>query len=331
MNTKLGICIPTYKRPDQLQLCVRSIIAAARSHDVPIFIADDSADSTNAQTLEQLKKEYHHIYVVLNQKNLGIDGNIVNAVNICECEYAWLLGEDDRMQPHGIDTVLSLLTKDHFPNYPFIYTNYASVDDAIQYYLNPRALPLKEDTIKPAEYFLTHHSWAAAFIGGCIIRTETWQTVEHEKYMGTYFAHVGSILESIAGNKVYLVADSLILNRCGEPRLFTWSDSTFDVAGGWKKMMSLLEGVYTKALCDQATELFENAHGLYTYKFLCYARADYAYRMQHYHQYLRPFGKSKTYMVIAKIIALTPPHIFRAIRYGLTLYRKYTKPAVNMV
>ena len=43
-NQRLGICIPTYKRPDQLWLCVQSVIAAAAPYDVPICIADDSAD-----------------------------------------------------------------------------------------------------------------------------------------------------------------------------------------------------------------------------------------------------------------------------------------------
>ncbi len=331
MNTKLGICIPTYKRPDQLLLCVRSVITASRSHDVPVFIADDATDSTNKQAFEQLKKEYAHIHIVPNKKNLGIDGNIINAVNICECEYAWLLGEDDRMQPDGVDTILSLLNKDDFADYPFIFNNYSSVDDTIQYYLNSKVLPLEKDMVESAETFLTQHSWAAGFIGGCIIKTEPWQQVAHDKYIGTYFAHVGSILEMIQGKKVYLVARSLILNRCGEPRLFTWSDSTFDVAGGWKAMMDLLDGTYPLEIRALGTQLFESAHGLYTFRFLCYVRADYAFRLEHVNRYLVSLGRSHTYLAIARLIALTPPALFRIIRFFLTQYRKRSNPAVTTI
>ena len=72
MNKLLGICIPTYKRPDQLKLCIESIIQAARPFDVPIFIADDSVDTTNHAVLNHLARDYPHLFITANDENLGI-------------------------------------------------------------------------------------------------------------------------------------------------------------------------------------------------------------------------------------------------------------------
>ena len=288
MNTLLGICIPTYKRPDQLVQCIHSIITAARPYDVPIFVADDSADATNDAAYIELHGVYPHIYVTRNSTNLGIDRNILNSVSICTCEYAWIIGEDDRLLPSGIEEVLSLLSGLDHEHWPFIYANYASVDAGIHYYLKQRVLPLQEDLIEIAEHFFIHHAWAAGFIGGCVINTKAWAKIEPAPYIGTYFAHVGIIMEMLHGFQVYLIARPQVLNRCGELRLFTWSDVTFPVAGGWRQMTRQLEPFYGVTICQQAAQRFEDAHGLYTCRFLCYARADYAYRYAHYLEYIRP-------------------------------------------
>lgn len=121
---------------------------------------------------------------------------------------------------------------------------------------------------------------------------------------------------------MYLVAKPLVLNRCGEPRLFTWTDSMFSVVAGWKEMTQLLHDVYPQPLCEKAAEQFEQAHGLYTLRFLCYARADYAYRLKHYHEYLAPLERGFPYNAMARLIAATPPPVFRTIRFFLTMYRR---------
>lgn len=329
MNTKLGICIPTYKRPDQLSACVKSIIAAAAPFEVPIFISDDSADATNKQVLVELSNDYPYIFITTNEKNLGIDKNILQSVNICKCEYAWMIGEDDRLQADGIETIMPLLDKHSGDEWPFFFVNYASVDADIKLYLKEQALEIDEDIIEPTDMFLSQHSWAAGFVGGCIVNTKLWNTINQKRYVGTYFAHVGTILEMLHNSKVYLVARSLVLNRCGEPRLFTWSDSTFNVAGGWKEMMTLLESTYPPQLCQQAIKQFEKAHGLYSFRFLCYARADYAYRLKDYNEFLKPLYHSITYRSIAKLIACTPPQLFKVIRFVITGYRRIAKPAVT--
>ncbi|MBM9538193.1 glycosyltransferase family 2 protein [Desulfobulbus alkaliphilus] len=328
MNSLLGICIPTYKRPDQLTACVRSILLAASHHEVPVYIADDSTDETNEQAIKQLQREYPFIFTSKNKANLGIDKNILNAVDLCPCKYAWMMGEDDRLTPDAVDQILGLLSSLDSEQWPFIFVNYASVDADIHYYLNRQVLPLEEDLIESAEQFLVSHAWAAGFIGGCIVNTTAWEKIEREHYIGTYFAHIGIIMEMIQGRQVHLVARPLVLNRCGEPRLFTWSDATFTVAGGWGQLMQRLVPIYGRELCQRATMAFEAAHGLYSLRFLCYTRADYAYRTKHYREFIQPLTRSRGYQLLARIIAYTPPALFYSLRFVISRYRRMVNPKV---
>lgn len=94
--TSLGICIPTYKRPDFLRRCVLSAITSANGRPLRIFIADDSVSDINAALLLELTTVHPFVQVNRNQRNLGIDANIQRVVDLCDCDYAWLIGEEDR-------------------------------------------------------------------------------------------------------------------------------------------------------------------------------------------------------------------------------------------
>ncbi|HOE00758.1 MAG TPA: glycosyltransferase, partial [Kiritimatiellia bacterium] len=163
MNTLLGISIPTYKRPEQLLATVRSVAAAGGlEHEIPVYIADDSLDDTNVATLATLAGEYPFLMVRRNERNLGIDGNILNSVNINECRYAWLLGEDDRLVPGAVTKMLAVLESS---TAPFLYANYSSVNSDFSRVLKPASLALAGDAVQSADTFWRQSAWSAGFIG----------------------------------------------------------------------------------------------------------------------------------------------------------------------
>lgn len=322
-NTKLGICIPTYKRPDQLRACVQSIIRSCRSHQVPIFISDDSTDDTNIQVIQELLTDYPHIIHDRNPKNLGIDRNILKSVDICSCRYAWIIGEDDRMVPEGVSTVLSVMEASE-TEWPFIYVNYASVDEDLKVVLNEKSLPLKVDTRMRAEEFFESDAWSIGFIGGCVINHRLWETTHRERYLDTYFAHVGMILEFLKGRELYLISAPLVLNRCGTARIFTWTHTAFEVMYGWSHMTKALEPIYGAEACENASESMDEAHGTGTMLWYGYLRADGAFSLKIFHKHIRHAKHGILHKSGAWLIAVAPPVIFRAIRWGLTHFRRKT-------
>ena len=315
----LGFCIPTYRRPEQLLRCVRSIIRSAARYQVPIHVADDSADDSNVAALAALRAEYPLVFHHRNEKNLGIDGNILHSVDLCQARHAWIMGEDDRVTPHAVPAVLEVLAGGERP---FVYVNYASVDEDVSLVLRERSLPLAADGEKSAEEFLAQDAWSAGFIGACVVDKSLWAAVRSGRYLGTYFAHVGTIMEYLRGRRAYLLAEPVVLNRSGTPQLFTWKGSTFDVLHGWKRMVDLLREIYPAEVCDRATEAFRRAHGIGSVPFFAYLRADGALDRAVYQRHVRRGPYPPLARRTAWWIARAPRQLFQAARWVLGRARR---------
>lgn len=315
----LGIAIPTYRRPDQLSRCVASIIRSAGPHQVPIHIADDSTDDTNLAAITELRARYPFLVHHRNPRNLGIDGNIVHAVDLCESRHVWIMGEDDRMKPEAIATMLSVLESGERA---FVYVNYASVDDDLSMVLAERSLPLERDTEMGADEFFAISAWSIGFIGACVIRKDLWSTVRAERYLGTYFAHAGRILEYLRGRRASLVAQPLVLNRCGTPRTFSWAHSTFEVLNGWDRMVELLRDSYPAEVCASAAASFRRAHGIGTIRLFCYLRADAVLDKDVHEKYVRHGPYPALSRRLSWWISRTPSALFQAVRWCLMAVRR---------
>lgn len=242
----------------------------------------------------------------------------MKSVDLCSCEYAWLLGEDDRLLPGAISSVLDVIKRE---DPPFIYVNYKSVDSSMKIVLKDRSLPLINDDKVESSEFLAKDAWSIGFIGACIVRTELWRIIKADRYIGTYFAHVGRIMEYLKGKSPFRIAEPLVLNRCGSPGSFSWTDSTFDVVSGWKRLMKVLEPLYGETVCQDSVRSFEQAHGLNSLYFLAYLRADSAFNSEMFRRMILPSQKSDGYKIGAWAIARTPPILFQGIRYLLNQVR----------
>ena len=312
MNSALGISIPTYKRPEQLLETVRSVIAAGgREFEIPVFISDDSMDATNEAVLEALKAEHPFIRVFRNEKNLGIDGNILRSVDVNTCRHAWLLGEDDRLVPGAVARVLRVLEKE---DAPFVYVNYASVNADFSQTLKPESLRLREDARMSADRFWRACAWSAGFIGACVVRKADWERVDRSRYVGTWFAHVGSIMELCRGREIPMIAEPLVRNRCGTTEVFTWTSSLMDVLDGWRRLCVLLEPLYGAEACRESLRSFRRAHGLGTVKFLAYARAGGALTPEVVREQILPGGESAWFKGEAWMLSRLPAGWFRALQ-----------------
>ena len=231
------------------------------------------------------------------------------------------MGEDDRMTRHAVTAMLDVL--EQAPGeIAFAYANYASIDEDVSIILKERSLPLTHATIESAEQFFRRHAWSMGFIGACVVHKGLWGAVRQEPYLDTYFAHVGVIMESLHGKDVYLVAEPLVLNRCGTARTFTWIDQTFDVLSGWSRLMESLQPLYGEDACRESLASFEAAHGLNSLRFLCYTRADGAFTPDVYRRRIAGGDRGKAYRGAAALVSVTPTVLFRVIRWGIQSARK---------
>jgi hypothetical protein len=73
-----------------------------------ILILDNHSNTPIKQTLEDLIKEYSHIEieVIRNSNNIGLTANILRCFELCNDDWLWILGDDDKVKDGAINQIL---------------------------------------------------------------------------------------------------------------------------------------------------------------------------------------------------------------------------------
>lgn len=304
LSTLIGFCIPAYKRPALLEKCLDSIIRNAKPYSIPIFISDDSGDLSNSVLLNKKIHEYDRIFVHRNKKNIGIDENIINSISLCTAKYAWLIGEDDLLAEGAVEKLYTVIVNNE--DLPFVAANYCRVSNDYSRVINPNVFAINADLLIRAELFIEQYIWAIGFIGACIVNKKYWLKSNSDQFIGTYFAHIATILPMIKDKNVFVIATPMVLNRAEDSNSFSWKDKAFDVYYGWERMLAnVCIKHYNKKLFFRA---LKNSQILFMKKSLVWLislRAEGILTPQTYYEYMR--GRYNLfYSLIAFIISMIP-------------------------
>jgi hypothetical protein len=204
--------------------------------------------------------------------------------------------------------------------WPFVYVNYAALSNDFSRVLKPCSLRLEVDTVRHIDAFLSHEAWSMGFIGACVVNRTLWGNVKKEPYIGTWFAHVGTIMQMCHGREVFLIKEPLIHNRCGTAEAFTWTGSMSDVLDGWRRVMEALAPFYNDEVTNASLQAFRHAHGLDRIKFLAYSRAGGGLTMDVVRSTIRGQTFPLRYRLAAEIIARLPVSFFRGLQRVWHLY-----------
>ena len=234
--TTLGICIPTYKRPDFLRRCVLSAIASAEGRPLRIFIADDSMSDINKGVLSELTAAHPFVQVHRNAKNLGIDANIQRVVDLCDCDYAWLIGEDDEFLPGAVASMHGYLQECEdsfvFSSYQYVSEDHSRVLGVVR--------SASDDEVVNSKEFVENQLWSIGFIGAVVVNRTEWKKTRSAPYLGTYFTHVGRIVDMLATtDHVTLRNQPAVANRAQGDDTFTWKKDSFGVFLGFERMCEI--------------------------------------------------------------------------------------------
>jgi glycosyltransferase involved in cell wall biosynthesis len=313
----LSICIPTYRRPELLERCIRSALSSALDRPIRVVVADDAMSDANAPTMTQLIAEHPNVHWHRNPRNLGIDDNIQNAVDLCRSDYAWLIGEDDTFVPGAVAAMVDRLQ--HL-GVPFVFANYRYTDQSMQRELGT-ALPRSASTSMLCAPFIEQHLWAVGFIGACVVRKTSWDATTPAPYHGTYYTHVGRIAEMLASRiDVALVSEPCVCNRVEGDDVFTWKKDSYGVFFGFVAMCSRV-GERIPALAGsmvRAAAAMERRHRWLSLRVALRLRSENAFDRTQYDKYLRHWPMSGVKKQLLRWVSVAPPAFFRPL---VTLYR----------
>jgi hypothetical protein len=241
-------------------------------------------------------------------ENIGIDKNINKCVSLAETEYVWILGEDDIANNFAIDKILCVINT-FKPDY--IFTNYQYISNDYKTKLKI-AVDINEDHKYKTSVFFQNYGWSVGFLGANIIRKTNWDNNEN-RFLGTYFNHVGKIFSKlkIDGN-VYAISSPLVYNRAESLESFSWINECFEVTSGFSEMAHILErhfpewGIYCAALINE----FNKRINLNSYKTLLVLRSKGVYNIEKYHKFISQKTKLKYLISIFPKALLSPLYSF---------------------
>jgi abequosyltransferase len=211
---KLTIAIPTYNRESCLKECLKSIIDQDND-EVEIVISDNASDDNTEAVVRGYQKRTSRIQYCRNEKNIGFDANVLNAINCAGGEYIWLFGDDDIMRPGAIEKVLRILKSN--ANVSLIYLNYSIYSSDLKEMITPDAMGIAEDMIMDqGEQSLSMLGINLTFMSAMVMKRSVCLKVPNtERRVGNGFVHFYLALYVIKDNSSYFIAQPLLFQRSG--------------------------------------------------------------------------------------------------------------------
>lgn len=220
----LSICMATYQRGHVILRTLQSIQCQLQP-GVELIVVDGASPDNTQEVMEDYVRQYPDTRYYREAQNSGVDADFDKAVGYAKGDYCWLMTDDDLLVPGAILRVLEAMSTQ--PELIVVNAEVRSADFSTQ--LEERLLKLAHDKDYgegDSELFLSEVAEYLSFIGGVIIRRDTWLRRDRSSYFGTLFVHVGVIFQSPPLKSVKVIADPLIIIRYGNAM---WTARGFEI------------------------------------------------------------------------------------------------------
>ncbi len=214
---------------------MKNILGGALENEINILICDNCEDQEIENLYKQIKLKYRNIYYKRNTKEKVFDINCFNALDIPQTRYVWAIGDGLIVDSSKLKKILTYLEED----YDFV------VFDFMNRLQKEKIKGIHTDEIE----FFKDVGWHVTLLGSTILKKDLInETLKYnsQKYIGTYFMHLGILLESISNKKFKgIVKKEEVCYQNILKKESTWSSLTFDTfCDGWINFINLLPEVY---------------------------------------------------------------------------------------
>jgi glycosyltransferase involved in cell wall biosynthesis len=223
MYPLLSICVATKNRSTYLNELLTSIIRNGDS-SIEVVILDSSSNNETHDLIDNFNSQLPIFKYIKNEK-LNLDQGYDEAIKKSSGEFCWLLPDDDTIKEEAISSIKKNLLKD----YDLVLLNLECFDKSMKIDLNQRLKYSHSDlefSNKNINSFLDEMGILLSYAGSVVIRRSIWTSIQREKYYGSWFVHVGVILESNEIQKILFMSEPLIRYRSGNS---SWTPKSFEI------------------------------------------------------------------------------------------------------
>lgn len=225
MPKLLQFCIPTYKRPETLRRCIKSIVEQTEQYELSAFVSiyvanDHSPDNTASALVEFAPVAYFD--AVTRDRNLGMNANIKSMLleSKSTSDFQFIITDDDFLQPDVLPKIVEFLNvwKTNGIDTPAIWTpRYSYTEDNELYLISCRSFGqnklLQPSAINAGRYMVNGFILSGLIVRAQKIDFEFWETYIENAYFPMIF--FGDLL--IRKGAFYWnmnVVHHTVLNKC---------------------------------------------------------------------------------------------------------------------
>ena len=130
----VSILVVVYNHESYIDDCIQSILNQTY-RNLEIIIADDCSTDNSFQKAmswkEKLQQSFENVYFIQTPHNMGIVGNLNNALQYVTGKYIKWIGSDDMLLPYAIERMVAFLNTN--PRYAMLYSNYLTCTEEEHY------------------------------------------------------------------------------------------------------------------------------------------------------------------------------------------------------
>ncbi|MEK3716556.1 MULTISPECIES: glycosyltransferase [unclassified Paenibacillus] len=105
-----SICIPTYNREEELDVCLNSIYSQnARMEDFEVIVSDNASTDRTEELVRKYQLGYPNLRYYRNEHNEGADYNFLKCAGYARGEFIKLHGDDDYWLPGSLEALYSVI------------------------------------------------------------------------------------------------------------------------------------------------------------------------------------------------------------------------------
>ncbi len=230
----IGICIPTYQRGEITKESILHIYNNNKKmFDDGIchfYISDDCSKDDTFEILSSLNNEINCITIKRTEHNLGFEGNNGRCVQMCEKDYAWMLGDDDTIDVKIQEVINKIESYKNRPDFVVIGKRDCIIEK------------IYTDKKEAIEELLYESTW----MSGLIYKTSIINKLNFMRYAEGEFPQTGAIFEYFGENEssiLYLYGPNWA--RIMRPGVVSYSDRILEIyARGWTNLVMSLPLVW---------------------------------------------------------------------------------------
>lgn len=310
----LCIVIPTFNRAEFLDRCLAFAVEAIGDHVVPICISDNCSSDNTSEVVKKWLSVYPLISYSRNDANMGPDRNFEMALKMGQANYVWLLGDTYRITRACVDHLIASLT------------GCTQGPDVVVLNAAGRVTDVPGTVFTDANLLLTSLGWHMTCMSCLVYRRDMLAQAPYARFRSTDFIQVGIIFESIENRPfaVEWVADQSVygINIAGVAKE-SWRPRVLQVwVERWSNFVMSLPPSYVLASKLACIKAHNSKSGLFSISNMLSLRAENAFGWSVMGRYPNYLALNHARLIAARLIALLPVHLARALRDAIRLIRQ---------